>query len=460
MLPLSPAFFAFAAAAILLYWICYRWTGGRLMVLVVANFFFLARFAWFYPVILLGAATIDFLVGLGLQNRPRTSVGPRRLLVSISLLVNLGLLTLTKCLPLAWDQLYRWVLPLSLSFYCFQSLTYTIDLYRGTKPGTRSYLEHLTAATLFTVIVAGPVNRLSDLIKQLREPFSLTQTDGGRAFLLIASGLMKKLLVADFLSENVVNRVFDTPSLYSGAEVLFGVYGYALQIYFDFSGYTDIAMGVTQLLGIVVPDNFNRPYWSDSIADFWRRWHITFSNWLRDYLYFSLPQSRKGWKGWDYVNPLVVMLLGGLWHGIGWTFVVWGLLHGVGLSVHRVWMNLRGKRKGKPPAWEQGLCIFCTLQFVCLTWVFFRAPQLWVVWAVLGRIGSGTWTVENISSTMVAWVAVAILVQFTPAKWFGQAVELFGRTPFIVQGAAMAAVILLIEFMAGRGSTSFVYSNF
>ena len=157
---------------------------------------------------------------------------------------------------------------------------------------------------------------------------------------------MKKLLVADFLSENVVNRVFDTPTLYSGAEVLFGVYGYALQIYFDFSGYTDIAMGVSQLLGLAIPDNFNRPYWSVSIADFWRRWHITFSNWLRDYVYFSLPSARR-WKGWNYISPLIVMLLGGLWHGIGWTFVAWGLLHGVGLSLHRLFVTLRGN--GRQP---------------------------------------------------------------------------------------------------------------
>jgi D-alanyl-lipoteichoic acid acyltransferase DltB (MBOAT superfamily) len=457
MLPLSPAFFAFAAAAILLYWALCAWNSGRLMILLAANFFFLARFAWFYPILLLVAASIDFLVGLGLQKYPRSAIRPRKLLVSLSLLINLGLLTATKCLPLAYDQLYRWVLPLSLSFYCFQSLTYTIDLYRGTKPGTRDYLAHLSSATLFTVIVAGPINRISDLIKQLQQPFALTRADGGRAFLLIASGLIKKLLIADFLSENVVNRVFDTPTLYSGAEVLFGVYGYALQIYFDFSGYTDIAMGVTQLLGITVPDNFNRPYWSQNIADFWRRWHITFSNWLRDYLYFSLPSTRK--RKWaNYVYPLVVMLLGGLWHGIGWTFVAWGLLHGLGLSAHRVFMQVRGKRE--PTVWGRGFSIFLTLQFVCLTWVFFRAPDIATAWAVLGRIGSGTWTVDNISATMLAWFAAAIALQFIPTKWFDRTVEFFGRTPFVVQGATMAAAILLIEFLSGRGSTSFVYSNF
>ena len=205
--------------------------------------FFLARLAWFYPILLLAAASIDFLVGSDLQRIPRERTTPRLALVSVSVILNVGLLAATKLIPVALGELYRWVFPLSLSFYCFQSMTYTIDLYRGNRPGTRSYLTHLTSASLFTVIVAGPINRISDLIKQLQQPFSLTPTQGGRAFLLIASGLMKKLLIADFLSNNVANRIFDTPTLYSGAEVLIGVYAYALQIYFDFSGYTDIAMG-------------------------------------------------------------------------------------------------------------------------------------------------------------------------------------------------------------------------
>ena len=459
MLPLSPAFFAFAAVAIVLYWLCYRWASARMIILVAANFFFLARFAWFYPVILLAAATIDYRIGIELQELPRRPdfARRRRQAVTLSLLVNLGLLAATKLLPLAYDQLYHWVLPLSLSFYCFQSLTYTIDLYRGTKPGTRSYLEHLTAATLFSVIVAGPINRVSDLIRQLRQPFSLTNSDGGRAFLLIASGLLKKLLIADFLSENVVNRIFDTPTLYSGAEVLFGVYCYALQIYFDFSGYTDIAMGVSQLLGLTIPDNFNRPYWSASIQEFWQRWHITFSHWLRDYVYFSLPSTRKR-KWLNYVYPFIVMVLGGLWHGVGWTFLAWGLLHGAALSAERIFSTWRGK--SKPTRWTRAVSIFCTFQFVCVTWIFFRAPDIATAWAVLGRIFSGTFGVTNISLIMVAWVVVAVAAQFIPSNWFPQMVERFGRTPFVLQGATLAAVILVIELMSGRGSTSFVYSNF
>jgi alginate O-acetyltransferase complex protein AlgI len=461
MSPLSPAYFAFAATAITLYWLCFRWKNVRLAVLLLANIFFLARLAWFYPALLLVAATIDFLVGLGLQNLPREQTARRRALVSISVVLNVGLLAATKCLPVAMGELYRWVFPLSLSFYCFQSMTYTIDLFRGTREGTRSYLTHLTAASLFTVIVAGPINRISDLVKQLQQPFSLTQTQGGRAFLLIASGLLKKLLIADFLSNNVANRIFDTPTLYSGAEVLIGIYAYALQIYFDFSGYTDIAMGVSLLLGLTLPDNFNRPYWSLNIADFWRRWHITFSNWLRDYLYFSLPSARQ-WKGWNYINPIIVMVLGGLWHGLGWTFLLWGLIHGLALTTHRIFQQIRQKRYGKRPAspWGKYLSIFITFHFVCFTWIFFRSPDVPTALAILGRLGSFTFSVDNITLAMVGVMLAGVALHAIPVKWFDRTVEIFGRAPFLLQGAGLAAAVLLIEFFAGRGSTSFVYSNF
>src|SRR5258705_9346136 len=344
---------------------------------MLATLFSLARLAWFYPMLFLTAATIDFLVGLELQRIPRERSTPRLALVSVSVILNVGLLAATKFLPVVLGELYRCVSPHSLSIVSYQSLVYTIELYRVTNPGTRSYLTHLTSATLSTVIVAGPINRISDLIKQLQQPFSLTQTQGGPAFLLISSGLIKKLLIADFLANNVANRVFDTPNLYSGAEVLIGVYAYALQIYFDFSGYTDIAMGLCLLFGLTVPDNFNRPYQSVNLADFWRRWHITFSNWLRDYVYFSLPNAAR-WKGAGYVYPIIVMLLGGLWHGIGWPFVLWGLLHGVGLTTLRTFQTVRQKIQGKRPVtqWGRYLSIFVTFHFVCLTWIFFRAPDV------------------------------------------------------------------------------------
>jgi alginate O-acetyltransferase complex protein AlgI len=461
MSPLSPAYFAFAAIAITLYWACYRWKYARLSILLAANIFFLARLAWFYPILLLVAASIDFLVGWELQRVPRERSTHRLVLVSISVLLNVGLLAATKFIPVVMGELYRWVFPLSLSFYCFQSMTYTIDLYRGTRPGTRSYLTHLASASLFTVIVAGPINRISDLIKQLQQPFTLTPTQGGRAFLLISSGLIKKLLIADFLSNNVANRIFDTPTLYSGAEVLIGVYAYALQIYFDFSGYTDIAMGLCLLFGLTVPDNFNRPYKSTNLADFWKRWHITFSNWLRDYVYTSLPNAYR-WKGAPYVYPIIVFLLGGLWHGIGWPFVLWGLLHGVGLTGLRIFQTLRQKLQGKRPAtqWGRYIAIFVTFHFICLTWIFFRSPDVATAVAILGRLVSMTFTVDNISLSMIGVMLAGVALHATPPKWFDRIVEIFGRAPFILQGAGLATVVLLIELLSGRGSTSFVYSNF
>jgi alginate O-acetyltransferase complex protein AlgI len=461
MSPLSPAYFAFAAIVITLYWACYRRKQARLCILLLANGFFLARLAWFYPILLLAAASVDFLVGLDLQRIPRERKRPRLVLVSVSVVLNVGLLAATKFIPVALGELYRWVFPLSLSFYCFQSMTYTIDLYRGTRPGTRSYLTHLTSASLFTVIVAGPINRISDLVKQLQEPFSLTPSQGGRAFLLISSGLVKKLLIADFLSNNVANRIFDTPTLYSGAEVLVGVYAYALQIYFDFSGYTDIAMGLCLLLGLTVPDNFNRPYKSVNLADFWRRWHITFSNWLRDYLYFSLPNAAR-WKGAGYVYPIIVFFLGGLWHGIGWPFVLWGLLHGVGLTLLRVFQVQRQRIWGKRPAtgWGRYLAIAFTFHFVCLTWIFFRAPDVATAMAILGRLGSMTFTVSNVSLPMIGVMLVGVVLHAIPPGWFDRGVEVFGRAPFVLQGAGLAVVVLVIELLSGRGSTSFVYSNF
>src|SRR5205823_268737 len=191
--------------------------------------------------------------------------------------------------------------------------------------------------------LAGPITRVSSLIDQFEKRKPLDPADGGRALFLIGMGLMKKLLIADYLSSNLVNRVFDFPTLYTGAETLIAVYAYALQIYYDFSGYTDIAMGSALLLGIKLPPNFNRPYAAENIADFWRRWHISLSNWLRDYLYFSLPGKRS--KIFTYVNLVVTMVIGGLWHGASWNFVIWGALHGVGLAVVRLWQAQFGASK-------------------------------------------------------------------------------------------------------------------
>jgi D-alanyl-lipoteichoic acid acyltransferase DltB (MBOAT superfamily) len=400
------------------------------------------------------ASTCDYLIGLGLQYFEKRFV--RRLLVSLSLAVNLGLLVSLK---LQLGPTRHWVMPLALSFYAFQALTYTLDLYRRDGKGTSSYLAHLTAVSFFPTTLAGPITRVSDLLLQFGKSPLLGPSESGRALFLIGLGLVKKLLIADCLGDNLVNRIFDLPRLYSGFEVLVGVWAYALELYYDFSGYTDIAIGSALLLGIKLPPNFDMPYSAINVADFWRRWHISFSNWLRDYLYFSLPGLRSRWKIFAYLNLVITMVLGGLWHGVSWTFAIWGLMHGLALAFTRAWQTWRGRRPA-PALWKKVLCAVLTSQFVCLTWIFFRAPDLNGALTILQRIGSATIATDNITPTLAGVMLLATFGHFFPKKWFLRLQELYSAVPFYAQAAAMAAVVAVIQSLMGRGAAPFVYSRF
>ncbi len=455
MLVSTAPFFVFLGAVCLLYWAGAGSRRVQLAVLVVANLFFLARFNPIYLALPV-AASVDFLVGLGLGRERHAAL--RRLLLGVSLAVNLGLLAGLKLLPLLGTGHWAWLFTLSLSFYCFQSLTYTIDLYFGEMEPTRSYGTYLASALFFPSMTAGPIPRQGQLLEQLRGPFTLTAEDGARALLLIAVGLGKKLLIADFLANNLVARVFDTPALYSSLETLVGVYAFALELYFDFSGYTDIAMAAALLLGIRLPENFRQPYLAANLADFWRRWHITFSNWLRDYLFDVLPKRRRHpLLSYSYAF-LITFMLGGLWHGISWNFLIWGVLHGLGLGVVFAW-KLRRKLPS-PFWWARALGIFLTFHFVCFTWIFFRASSLENALAILRSLGALTWSAGNLTPLVGLVLLAAALLHSLPGDWFEVATGWAARTPFWVQGLAMAAWILLIQTLAGRGSAPFVYGNF
>jgi len=273
-------------------------------------------------------------------------------------------------------------------------------------------------------------------------------------------GLTKKLLVADYLAQNLINRVFDFPNLYSGTEVLVSVYGYALQLYYDFSGYTDIAIGSALLLGIQLPINFKRPYAAVNIADFWRRWHITLSNWLRDYLYFSLPGLRSKWKVFAYTNLVITMVIGGLWHGAGWTFVVWGALHGVGLAVVRLWQSVHGKPAGPPQPARRFASIFLTFHYVAFAWIFFRAPSVEGAVTMLSRIASGTVSFANVSGSFWMVLAIAFTGHYLPDRWYAASLNLYVRAPFYAQAAALAALVVGLQYVATTGATPFIYNRF
>jgi alginate O-acetyltransferase complex protein AlgI len=445
----SSIYFVFLVAVFFLYWPLTRVRALALAVILFANYFFYAKWDVLYLVLIPSASTCDYLIGLGLQAWKRPAV--RRLLVSASILLNIGLLA-----TLRWGKSANWVLPLGLSFYAFQALTYTIDLYRGDSKGTRSYLAHLTAVSFFPTILAGPITRVSSLIEQLEKRKPLDPADGGRALFLIGLGLIKKMIVADYLANNLVNRVFDFPTLYAGAETLVAVYAYAVQLYYDFSGYTDIALGSALLLGIRLPANFNRPYAAENLADFWRRWHMSFSNWLRDYLYFSLPGKRTKWA--PYLNLVITMILAGLWHGAGWTFIVWGALHGIGLAAVRLWQTQRGSAKASG-IWRY-VNIIATFHFVAFAWIFFRAPNLETAMAILARIGSLTVSFANVSGPLAMILLIGILAHYVPRKWYDFSVMIYSRAPFYAQAFALMLLVLGLQNVAQTGSAPFIYTKF
>ncbi len=457
MLVSSAPFYAFLAAVCLLYWLANRWRSLQLAILALANLFFLAHFSLIYlglPV----AALIDFFVGLGLGNSKRPAV--RRLLLGVSLLVNVGLLATLKAIPLVSGSRWQWLLPLSLSFYCFQSLTYTIDLYLdeiGDGP-VRNPITYLAGALFFPSMTAGPIPRMGNLLGQLAAPFELDAEAGAQALLLIGIGLVKKLVDCRLSRQQSGGRVFDTPALYSSSEILIAIYGYALQLFFDFSGYTDIARGAALLLGIKLPENFQRPYLAVNVAEFWRRWHITFSEWLRDYLFDFFPKRRKfPILSYSYAF-LLTMMLGGLWHGITWCFLIWGALHGLALGIVFAWK--RRRVVPSPQLWRKILGGLITFHFVCFTWIFFRAGTLPNALAILRGLGSLNWSLDNITPALAGVMVLAAAAHCLPPTWFENTRRVTAKTPFWVQGLAMAALILLIQTLAGRGSAPFVYGNF
>ena len=461
----SSAYFIFLAGIFLLYWPVAKQRALALSVILFANLFFYAKWDLFYLWLIPAAATIDFCLGLALgKAKPRPL---RSALLLVSIAMNLGILVGFKYMPFLLENYtafsghpvakWAWTFPLGISFYTFQALTYTIDIYRRDTKPTGSLLAYLTAVSFFPTTLAGPITRVAALLPQLEKPKALSDVDGGKALFRIAHGLVKKFLIADYLADNLVNRVFDFPNLYSGAEVLVGVYGYALQLFFDFSGYTDIAIGSAMLLGLKLPENFNQPYSARNLADFWRRWHISLSNWLRDYLYFSFPRMRT--KSMPYLAIIVTMILGGLWHGASWNFVIWGALHGVGQALVRAWQAIRGP-VGLKARWVAWTATFVTVQFVCLAWIFFRAGTLESALRIIERIASGTVGFSNISASIQMILAIAIAGHYLSARWWQLAQDKFAAAPFYAQAAALMLLMIGIQYVAATGAAPFIYTKF
>jgi alginate O-acetyltransferase complex protein AlgI len=372
----------------------------RWMPLLVSSYYFYMQWNAFYLTLIVASTLNDYWLAIAIDKAKSHSY--RVGLLVASLVTNLGMLFVFKywdffnhsaasvagSLGLTWTiPSLNVLLPVGISFYTFQTLSYTIDVYKGVIPSERHLGRFATFVAFFPQLVAGPIERAKNLLPQLNHACPIEWPRMQSGLLLILWGLFKKVVVADRLSI-YVDTVYNNPSDHNGTTLLIATYAFAFQIYCDFSAYSDIAIGSARLFNVDLMVNFRSPYFATNMQEFWHRWHISLSTWLRDYLYIPLGGNRYG-EMRTYINLMITMLLGGLWHGATWNFVIWGALHGVALAALRLWNRQKPQRNQVASTWRSasiGLRILFTFHFVCFTWVFFRAATLADAWLVLSRL--------------------------------------------------------------------------
>ena len=517
----SPLYGAFLVAAFAVFWFACRGGRGRAPFLVLASYLFYGYGTWdaardeAVPIpalawallcigVLFAGSTISFLVGRALGRTKKARV--RSALLVLAVVYQLSVLSFFKYWNFGVDSLawvasaagvpmhaahLRFVLPFGISFFTFESMSYVIDVWRGEIQPTDRYLDYFLFVGFFPHLVAGPIVRPSQMLPQLAAPPSADAVTQGRGLWRIATGLAKKIVIGDYLARAIVDRVFAAPERFSALEVLLAIYAYAAQIYADFSGYTDVAIGSAALFGYELPENFDAPYLASNLQDFWRRWHISLSTWLRDYLYKPLGGSRRGTVR-TYANVMITMVLGGLWHGASWTFVAWGALHGGALVVTRVVQRALSRqdrrieqggfdrhlvgagsqsavassparaqaRVGRLRAASHSLAVLATLHFVCFAWVFFRAPSFAHATLALRQLGLGGWSLDHVSARVVAVLSIAALLHVLPRTWETATRDRFARTPALLQGVVLAAFGVALHLVADAKPEPFVYGQF
>lgn len=358
-------------------------------------------------------------------------------------------------------------IPAGISFYTFQTLSYTVDIYRGEIRPLRRWIDYLFYLSFFPQLVAGPIVRAKDFIPQIHRRPQLLKAEYGEALALIISGLIKKAIIGDFIGANLVDQVFAEPSRFTGLENLFAVYGYAMQIYCDFSGYSDMAIGIALLLGFRFNINFDSPYQSGNITEFWRRWHISLSTWLRDYLYIPLGGNRKG-KVRTYVNLIITMLLGGLWHGAALRFVLWGAIHGVALALHKLYLSIFdyfGWRRKNPLRIQRFIGQVITFHLVCFAWIFFRADTMDTATTVITQI-TDHFTPEVFLQfidgyrNVLILLVIGYLLHFTSHRQEQRFRSWITERSFLVQACVFLVVIFALLQIRSADAQPFIYFNF
>ncbi|MCP3936899.1 MAG: MBOAT family protein [Actinomycetia bacterium] len=440
-----------------------------------ASLFFYGWWNWKFVLLLGGSILVNWYFGDHVA-RAHTAGSTARagLVVKAAVGANLLLLGVFKYYGFFTEQfrssfgvvgelvpLVEITLPVGISFFTFQAMSYVIDIHRRhIEP--MSLLDVGVYLSFFPQLVAGPIVRASEFAPQLRTHPDPRAVPTAEAFRLIFAGLFKKVVISTYLASEIVDEVFNVPDTHSGPELLFAVYAYAIQIYADFSGYTDIAIGVALLMGFRFPQNFDAPYRSLSIQEFWRRWHMTLSNWLRDYLYIPLGGNRRGTL-FTYRNLILTMLLGGLWHGAAWNFVIWGAIHGGVLAVERIVSGAWRRRVPDPilPTAVSGVLRWLyTFHVVCFAWIFFRAETFDLATSMIGGIADWSGSSPLVTGLLVFTIGAMLASQFVPTGFIGKLQVEFGAWSWVAQGAALGVGIVLVDVLGPEGVAPFIYFQF
>lgn len=471
-------------------WIFGSANGGRKLFLLGASYFFYGYWDWRFLLLLGGSSLLNYWAGRALYSAD--TVRQKKTIAAIAVALNLIVLGFFKYYGFFLDSLddllravnlerdlplMEIILPVGISFFTFQGISYVVDVYRGEIRPVRRVTDLLLYISFFPQLVAGPIVRAAQFLPQLERTPVLTRPVAGFGIALIVFGLVKKMIIAQYLATGIVDPVFTAPSTYGSTDLLVGVYAYAVQIYCDFSGYSDIAIGVAALLGYRFSRNFAQPYRASSMQDFWRRWHISLSSWLRDYLYKPLGGSR-GSAALTTRNLVLTMLLGGIWHGAAWTFVLWGLFHGVVLAIERSLAAVTGlaahprvvarpvgamavnvRHPGSPLAIRL-MGIVITFHIVCLGWILFRASDLDIalnyfagLWA---REGAAVLATPFVAGLVVLGLAAHFLPPDLPER-FG---ALLARMNAIALGLFLGLILVIIKAVAPEGVVPFIYFQF
>ncbi|MCM1163020.1 MAG: MBOAT family protein [Muribaculaceae bacterium] len=465
---------------------------ARMIFTILFSLYFYYMSSGLCCLILAGVAVSDWALGRWMGSVSRDSI--RRLIVAINITVNVGMLVYFKYFNLLADTLSRFltehidpleiILPAGISFFTFRSISYIVDLYRGTLQPCRSLLDYMFFLTFFPPLLAGPVVRAKDMLPQIASDPVATPQMVGEGVWLIMLGIIKKMVIADYIAGNFVDRVFDNPALYSGFENMMATFGFTIQLYCDFSGYSDMAIGIALLLGFKFKENFNAPFKAQNPTEFWHRWHISLSTWLRDYVYILMGGNRCS-RPRAYFNQFATMVIGGFWHGASWMYVIWGAVHGALLVIHKMIrgilpatgsavvaqgtgdaeVSLWAPEPQRVPLWLKAINMVVTFLLVAAAFMLFRARSMEDVGMMWHQIltdfhlSVAPQFVSGYLMIVLAMVA-GYMVHVTPSRFTSPVKQSFISAPLLIQTLALAAVLLIAIQVRSSDIVPFIYLQY